>query len=269
MRVIQVIKALCPPIIFRLLSKAWYARVSSSVSGNYSSWDQAKLHSSGYDDMGILEQVKNAALKVRNGEAVFERDSVCFYQEDYRWPTLACLLFIAAEQQGELNVLDFGGALGSFYFQHKKFFSRLNHCQWSVVEQKHFVEFGMTTFKEDQIKFYALTEQCIKTNKIDVIFLSSVLQYLESPYLELSKLLESETKYLLIDRTPFINSFEDRLAVQNVPANIYKASYPAWFFSRQKFDGFIEEAGYRLMSEFACEDDLGFGEYKGMLYERI
>src|SRR5690348_7188183 len=114
----------CPPILW-----SWARQVSRRdgvvFEGDYASWADAKRASTGYDSAKIFERVRDAALKVKQGEAAFERDSVCFYEEEYRWPSLACLLAIAAERQGHLRVLDLGGSLGSYYYQHRKLLSLL------------------------------------------------------------------------------------------------------------------------------------------------
>lgn len=242
---------------------------NNAFTGNYLSWAGAVKHASGYDADAILQRVRDAALKVKHGEALFERDSVCFYKEEYRWPALACLFAIAAGRGGKLNVLDFGGALGSFYFQHRKFLTRLNSIRWSVVEQSHFVECGKNEFQNENLKFYTNTEECLTNEKVDVIFLSSVLQYLEKPESMLIELSKTKADYILIDRTPFIEDLNNRLTVQYVPESIYKASYPAWFFSTNKFDELISKIGYRLIEEFDGDDDVGIGKFKGYFLERI
>jgi putative methyltransferase (TIGR04325 family) len=38
--------------------------------------------------------------------------------------------------------LDFGGSLGSSYFQNKKFLDALRLVEWNVVEQENFVATG-------------------------------------------------------------------------------------------------------------------------------
>ncbi len=260
-----LIKDCCPPILVKLLRR----RFLNTFTGNYNSWAEAQLHASGYDSDVIFHRVREAALKVKRGEAVFERDSVCFYHEEYRWPALACLLAIAAERGGKLNVLDFGGALGSFYFQHRKFFNRLKSIRWSVIEQTRFVECGKNEFQNEELRFYSNIDECLANEKVDVVFLSGVLQYLEMPKSILIELSKGNADYILIDRTPFIIGSNDRLTVQSVPESIYKASYPAWFFSTNKFDELISKIGYRLIEEFDGDDDVGIGKFKGHFLERI
>lgn len=218
-------------------------------SGNYSSWKEAKSNCSGYDSKLILEKCKNALLKVKNGTAVYERDSVLFDHIEYSWPLLTGLMYVAAVNGGVLNVLDFGGSLGSSFFQNRKFFEGLKKIRWNIVEQKNFVICGKENFENEQLRFYYSLEECQKENKVNIIIVSSVLQYLEQPYSVLKNIIDLNVQYILFDRTAFIEGDQDRLTVQNVPPSIYSASYPAWFFNEAKFLEFML-AKYMLIEKF-------------------
>ena len=85
---------------------------NTSFEGSYSTWQEADALCNGYDNMDILEKVLSATLKVKNGEAVYERDSVIFDQIEYSWPILTGLMCAAAQNSGCLKVLDFGSSLG-------------------------------------------------------------------------------------------------------------------------------------------------------------
>src|SRR5262245_44680393 len=98
--------------------------------GDFADWAEAKRACSGYDSDVILERVKAALLKVKRGEAVYERDSVLFDSKQYSWPVLASLLWIASQHQNRLTVMDFGGSLGSSYFQNREFLGHLTGLRW-------------------------------------------------------------------------------------------------------------------------------------------
>jgi len=68
----------------------------SDITGNYSTWEEAVAASTGYDAKQILEKTKNALLKVKKGEAVYERDSILFNCIHYAYPLLAGLMWGAA-----------------------------------------------------------------------------------------------------------------------------------------------------------------------------
>jgi len=264
----ELVRNCCPPILLKWLKRVREKEVAL-FDGSYSSWSAAQARSNGYDSDEIFQRVLESSLKVKHGDAVFERDSFCFYQEQFRWPTLACLMAITAQSRGRLNVLDFGGSLGSFYFQHRKFLQKVSDLSWNIVEQSKFVCYGKNEFQDTRLRFYESIDQAVQENPINCLFLSSVLQYLEFPYDVLRELAETQAQYLLIDRMPFGVGDADRLTVQHVPESIYKGSYPAWVLSKSKFEREIENLGYRLIADFPCDEVVHGVEFKGAFFERI
>ena len=102
--------------------------------GNYFSWNEAKQKCSGYESQIILDKVKQSSLKVKEGLAAYERDSVIYSKVQYSFPLLSGLMWIAARNNGKLNVLDYGGSLGSSYFQNKRFLDSISGIHWCIVE---------------------------------------------------------------------------------------------------------------------------------------
>jgi putative methyltransferase (TIGR04325 family) len=247
----QILKDWLPPKVSRILKGIF--RQGVTWKGNYHSWDVAKKNSKGYDDTAILEKVKSALLKIKSGDAVYERDSVLFDKIEYSWPLLASLMWVAASSEGRLNVLDFGGSLGSSYFQNRILLSTLKHVQWNIVEQKHFVEAGKKYFEDENLKFYYDIESCINEKSPNSILFSSVIQYIEKPLELLKKIKSIGFEYIVFDRTGFVNSGKDRLTVQIVPSAIYPCSYPCWFFDRKKFYSFFEDK-YEVIASFEASD---------------
>lgn len=222
-------------------------------SGNYADWGAASARASGYDSGLILERVKQALLKVKSGEAVFERDSVLFDEIQYSFPVLAGVLRAAAEDGNRLSVLDFGGSLGSSYFQCREFLAALKGLQWCVVEQPHFVCCGQKHFETGQLRFFHTIAECIAQAAPNVALLSSVLQYVPEPYDVLRELMNTDIRYIVIDRTPFSELDNDRITVQHVPPSIYPASYPCRIFGRRPFLGRFHR-GYEVVAQFDSND---------------
>lgn len=235
-----------PPVVLEVYRSLWGR---FGFFGDYADWKDAKDASTGYDSDLILDKVRDSMLKVKSGEPLYERDSVLFDKVQYSWPLLAGLLWIATQKDNRLDLVDFGGSLGSTYFQNRKFLAHLKELRWSIVEQKKFVECGKHDFENEHLKFYEDLDDCFREQRPDAILFSSVLQYLENPYAILDKVLKLGFEFILIDRTPLIESGDDRITVQKVPPSIYDASYPAWFFNRDKFLSFLSD-DYELMAEF-------------------
>ena len=99
-----------PPVLHNYLNRFFGSENNTCFEGSYNTWQEADAHCNGYDNMDILEKVLTATLKVKNGEAVYERDSVIFDQIEYSWPVLTGLMCAAAQNSGCLKVLDFGGS---------------------------------------------------------------------------------------------------------------------------------------------------------------
>ncbi|HEX7869923.1 MAG TPA: methyltransferase, TIGR04325 family, partial [Chryseobacterium sp.] len=203
--------------------------------GDYPSWREAEKNSGGYDSQIILEKCKNAILEVKNGNAVYERDSVLFDQKQYSFALLCGLQKAAIENNNKLVVLDFGGSLGSTYFQNRDFLEGLDILEWCIIEQEKFVESGNKHITTDQLKFYYSIEDCLKHHKPNVVVISGVLQYIEGYDIIIKKINDLNVPYIIIDRTSFINGAKNLITVQTVPDDIYDASYPCWFFSENAF----------------------------------
>jgi putative methyltransferase (TIGR04325 family) len=217
---------------------------TSLWSAAFDTWSEIQPFSTGYDSHFILDKCKEALLKVKNGEAVFERDSVVFDKIQYNWKLIAALQYTALSNNSELNILDFGGSLGSTYFQNKEILKGVKKIQWSIVEQEHFVKCGTNFFEEENLRFYKTVEECVDNKNPKVLLLSSVLQYLENPY-EWLELFVKHFDFIIIDRSGFIDFPVDKICAQNVTE--YKAKIPHWFFSMSKFEKFLHEKNREIL----------------------
>jgi putative methyltransferase (TIGR04325 family) len=259
-----------PPKLLRALS-AWRGN-ANRYSGDFSSWQDASAKSGGYDSDAILQRALHAALAVKNGEAAFERDSVLFAEPEFNWPVVAALFMSASRHNGELDVLDFGGALGSTYFQHLPLLGSLRRVTWSVVEQPHFVAAGRSRLQDERLRFCNSIEECLENRQPRVALLSSSIQYLPDPFAVLAALADARTEILVIDRTPFSREERHAILVQHVPAWVYEGSYPLRVFGEAPF---LREMAsrWRLSATHASSEGtvtstsgLSF-TYKGMLFE--
>lgn len=255
--------------------RAWAAR--RHTDGNTfvefdGSWEQALASVGGYGDTAILERVVEATRSVERGEAAFERDSVLFAQPEYSWALLSALL-AAAVRDGRLHVLDFGGALGSIYRQHRQFLDGVADLRWAVVEQSGFVRAGREEFTTDRLSFHDRIDAATEAVDPNVVLLGSSLQYLPSPQSTLDDLARTSARTLVLDRTPIAEAEADVLTIQTVPSSIYPASYPMWVLSRARISLWAESA-WRLQAAYSSDfprirtsGGLKFG-WDGLILER-
>jgi putative methyltransferase (TIGR04325 family) len=230
--------------------------------GDYKTWQAAAADCEGYDAAPILDRVLSAARAVKNDEAVFERDGFLFYKKQ-EIKNLTQTLNTAAQKQeygaANLSILDFGGSLASLYFQHRDALTQYPNVNWCVVEQTHFVDIGKKEFETNELKFEYTISEAVQKYKPNMAIISSVLQYLENPYVWLDEIVKHKIRYLWIDRTPFSNRENDWILKQIVDPRVYKATYPAYILSLPKFKNYIHQH-YTIKAEFTSPDKINQNE---------
>jgi putative methyltransferase (TIGR04325 family) len=249
-------------LIRRIIPKglrAFYRRLNPPPKqfgwfGDYPDWNSAAAECAGYEADNILEAVKRSVLQVKKGTAAYERDSVLFDEVQLSGPLLKALQDAANEAGGKLHVTDFGGSLGSTFFQNRAQLKDVKDLRWTVVEQKHFVDCGKREIAGNGLDFAHTVDESLTRQDAQVLLLSSVVQYFEKPYELLAELQAKQFRYIIVDRTAFIDGRRERITRQVVPPSIYIASYPAWFLNEQKFVNAFA-AGYSLITEFDSKFD--------------
>ncbi|MFZ4766636.1 MAG: methyltransferase, TIGR04325 family, partial [Roseimicrobium sp.] len=244
-----------------------------TFTGDYSSWEEATRQCEGYAASAILERVRAAALKIKEGKAVCERDGCLFDKAAHPWPVLAAI-YRAAQLLGRpVRILDFGGSLGSLYFQTRHLLGRKTVSEWCVVEQSHFVEAGKQDFEDGVLTFHATGEECLRGGPIDVLLLSAVTHYLPEPHMMIDTMLSWRPCHVVVDRTPFLpmSAIADKIALQTVSAIIYPAKYPIWFFDRGRFLAHFAST-YVLVEQFDALDQFHYQGVaitcQGFLFDR-
>lgn len=234
----SIVRKVVPPIFIDAFTK-YNIRSKYGWFGNYSSWEEALKQCNGYNSEIIFQKVKDSSMMVKERTAVYERDSVIFDNIEISYPVLSGLLLATIENKNNLFLIDFGGALGSTYYQNRDLLSGVDDLKWNIIEQKRFVDIGKENFENQNLKFFYTIEDCLYATadieQPNIVILSSVLQYLEKPYEFLNYLLSFKIKYLLFDRTSFLFKGSDRITIQKVPSSIYEATYPCWFLDEEKF----------------------------------
>lgn len=232
--------------------------------GNYASWAEARAASQGYDAGAILERVRQATIEVRAGRAAFERDGVAFHAYEPH-PRLVAALRVAAEEHGgRLEVVDFGGALGSTWWHHRGELAGLPCVRWRVVEQPHYVALGQREFCDETLSFHESIGEAMAGGGSNVILLSCVIPYVEEPMSLLREIVDAGFAHVIIDRNPFVRSGPGRLVVQRVPPALGGGSYPSWLFERNSLLAPLK-GSYSIVDEWPSSDAVDKSvEYRGL-----
>ena len=258
-------KVILPPFFLILYRKLFVSKFSVDNimtqrkknqywDGNYESWEIAGTFCKGYDSDIIINKCFDAIQKIKNGEAIYERDSVLFDKKEYSTGLLAGLMLAGHSNVGEISVLDFGGSLGTTYFQNKQFFNYFESCKWGIIEQQKFFEMGKKHFQDKELMFFENIENCISDINPNVFLISSSLQYISDPKQILFQINNSSIRYVIFDRIPFSES-ENLITIQTVPPVIYEASYPCWIFNDEWL--LKQLSNYKVIFEFPsfCDAD--------------
>jgi putative methyltransferase (TIGR04325 family) len=238
--------------------------------GDYETWAEAERASIGYSAANILERTRSAMLKVKNGDAPYARDAVVFDELVYPFPLLAGLLRARAADKNRLSILDFGGSLGTTYYQCRDFLAATGPFRWSIVDQPEHVKCGREEFADERLRFYTTIDECLTHEQPNVLLLSGVIQCLPEPYKFLTDVLERGFPHIIVDRTAFFRGHRDLLTVQHVPESIFRATFPAWFLSEERFLSAFRKH-YRTIAGFTASDALhpeeGRADFKGFIFE--
>lgn len=270
----SIIKSLTPPLFLQICNKL----IGGDIQwiGEYQTWEEASSQTQNYNPELYLSQLINALKIVKNDESKCERDSILFDSITYPYALLSNLFAITTYFQSQsLFILDFGGSLGSTYFQNRKFLRLLPSYTWNILEQPIIIQAGKEHFQTQQLLFHSTINEAkihIKAQDTKILLLSSVLQYLKDPYSTLKSLIENfHFDAILIDRTPFSKDDSHHIVIQKVPKNIYQAQYPCHLLSKKELlEQLVRGGGYQLLDEFEsyCDahtsrfDSLGFSFFK-------
>ncbi len=224
---------------------SWY-------SGPYSTWEDAQAASAGYGDEAILARVIAAARDVRAGRALWDRDGRTFTKPVLNEPLLRALRRVADAEGGRLDVVDFGGGLGSTWWQHREALGDV--ARWRVVEQPSFVAAG-EEFATEVLTFHASLADAQHASRSPAILFSGVLPYLEKPLELLASLSGLGFSHVVLDRTPFVTASSDELVVQHTPPRLGGGSYPSWLFTRTSILSAIGSP-FELLDEWHGSDDV-------------
>lgn len=263
MKLKKIISLIIPPVFYKILPRKY------GYMGNYKSWEDAVKHSDGYASDIIVKKVVDSSAKVRDGLATFERDTILYEKVRPTWHILSWLLYVSIKNNNELNIVDFGGSLGTSYYQSINYLKDIVTIRWNIVEQKKLVDEGRKKFSNKNFSFYYTVEEALNVNKANVILISGSLHYIEKPYEFLKKIVELKFDYILFDKVPvFLKNEPDRICVQKVFPEIFKASLPMHIFNKDTFLKNFE--GYKMVGDIEYNSGLAKGVcYAGYLFEKL
>jgi putative methyltransferase (TIGR04325 family) len=238
----------------------------------YKDWEEIVKNSDGYDSDQIINRIKNYSSSSDRFNN-FERDGVLIDKDELDYKLLAQLMYVRVMVGHPLNVIDYGGSIGSTFIQYENYLMDKNIIEsWNIIELDNFVNVGNQIFKNSEfVNFYNNT-QFLVDKAIDIVIFSGVLQYIKYYDNTLLQVFEIKPQFILIDRTPIIEGGYSVIAKQILPKSTGGYSYPSWIF--EKADFLKNFSKYNLIASFksidgqvCCRNTIV--TFMGFLFERI
>ena len=183
-------------------------------------------------------------------------------------------LAAALMKHDQLAILDFGGCYGNDYLAVRNFLGLERISQYIICENSVLAEAFKRKIHEEKLMFVSDVAEIPSTIKINFVYLSGTLQYLEKPQEALDRVLQLKPEYLFINRTPFWDK-PHRLTKQLRPWTATKKkrwSYPCWILNEQETTNFVKARGY---SDYYFDNNydkpyitgFGFLQYKSYFFK--
>lgn len=232
------------------------------LTGPYSDYETALLHSQGYDSSVVLDKVYQGVLAVLNREAAYERDGTAFKKAP---ETLHLNNLLSSILKPGDTVVDFGGGLGGLFINHPSLFKACGRRV--VVEQDSFVGAGQSLCRDFGIAIEFLNSLSLLDSEPDVLILSSVLSYLPDPFLVLDQAAKLRPKAIIVDRTPVTDSPHLQWFVQDNPGYYREpVSYPVAPIPERLLIDKLD--GYTLTRTWTNSFDAQIPPHRGFHFER-
>jgi putative methyltransferase (TIGR04325 family) len=264
------LRSLPPPLVWHAgyLLKRRFSKPEKppGFEGPFTSWRQAVAQSDTWDAPEITELSLQSALAAKAGKIACEQDGIPLKDPVYS-PTVLAFLLLAAAGDGALNIVDFGGGLGSGYFQNARLLRWMSSSvRWNIVERSLFVKLGIEHFQNDALRFYSSLGEAIANSKSDSLIFTGSLQFIEEPFALINEAARSAVRILAFDRTLTWGKGDDGIFLQRPdPERYYRATYACRCFSKHRFIARLAELGFALVEDFTPDPYANFS-HSGMIF---
>jgi putative methyltransferase (TIGR04325 family) len=253
-------KLLIPPLFISLYRKVRYGNAAMKQSidikqyiweGVYKNFSEVPLkknqsEAKGFEDFNkdvyinfLIEGAKKIINHPENNN-IIPKDIL---EADMLLPLLISL---AMKKNQKFKILDFGGGLGNGYLSLKRSLEKKNQIEYIVFEVDNVCQAGNSFFKDDGlIRFISKLPD--KFPELDLIFLKSVLQYIEDYTSLLTKICEYDSRYIF-----FVNfSAVEASSYASLQNNGNEMQMAYWFINISEIIDIMYTNGYSIIYKSA------------------
>jgi putative methyltransferase (TIGR04325 family) len=250
MSIARFVRRITPPVLFDIFHRS---PRRSEEAGNL--WEGIYPH---YRDVPVAGQRFDGETWVGKTLAYTERILASSRQAG-TIPTelvgehmlLPLLVSLVCREAGEkVSILDFGGGMGIAYAHLKGSLVNCRSIDYHVVEREGICEGGARLFEDDErIHFYP--EIPAGLSDLDIVYISSALQYVEDYPSLLKRLSAFGARYFLFVKLSAGDFPTYATAQKNVPGT----TLPYWFINVGEIIEIMAAGGYSLIYKSALEQE--------------
>lgn len=266
-------------VVKKIAKKLFFPTVKLQTYKNYQEALKNATKSS-YQDQDLVEVVFEKTK-------LFQQNQLQNGVSAIDFKTANLLLSILSLQKEQINVIDFGGACGSHYFEVRKLLPANISLKWIVVETSAMAAKAQALANHELFFSDNLKEATRQLKEIDLFHTSGTLQCVDDPLLYLEEIIATRAKYLLFNRMgftlrdePITLLHESYLSEHGIgklpvsPVNNKIIEFPYTYLSKKDFDSVINTSDYKVIIEF--NDDSGISPIqnepiigKGFLFKLV
>jgi putative methyltransferase (TIGR04325 family) len=196
----SLLKKIIPPFFVDIFNK-----IEDLFTKKYPDWKSYNSKNSiDYNQEMLAKSVYLKTQKLRNQNVISDIISDKSLKESVE------LMFSFHDHQ-EMNVLDYGGASGYSYYVLKKL-GYSGSLKWNIIETSEMVRMNISN-KSDELFFYSDIGSMPASERLDLVLINSVLQYLPDYFAILDQIFVLNPSRICIKRTPYLKQ-KDYWSVQ-------------------------------------------------------
>jgi putative methyltransferase (TIGR04325 family) len=139
------------------------------------------------------------------------------------------------------RIVDFGGGLAFSYLSFAGCCANAKRLEYHIVESEEICDTGKDLFGNIPNLFFYSEPKELAFDRAGIVYLNSVLQYIENWRLLIEELLELHPNYFLFDDVPG-GDIPTFASVQNY----YDSKIPCWFLNIDELISFFASKGYTV-----------------------
>lgn len=262
----EILRNLVPPAAKAVMKRVMPSLNPPTWAGVYDHLRDVPVCDGTYDDERRIDEMREQAAGMR---ADIRAGKKLLLWHD----ALAQTAAMVAADTGDVRVTDFGGGMGTGFLQLISALPPETDVAYDIVEMAGMCAAARKLY-EDEPRVRLFTSLQRNTPVPDIVYVNSVLQYIDDYPGTIRELASLNAPWLLLARTA-VGVFPTFATAQlNLPGQVL----PYWFLNRDEVVGILNQSGYKLVFEGRggiCYDQSNFpathrvGQMSNLLFARV